>query len=50
LYFAALSGTDDTSLELFKLLILYGGNYRFKDHNGQTVLFYVCREGSDCIM
>lgn len=46
LHFAALVEGDEVSLELFKLLIRHGANYKFKDHNEQTVLFYVCREGT----
>jgi ankyrin repeat protein len=41
---------DEISAELFKLLIRHGANIRFKDHNEQTVLFYVCREGTTKII
>ena len=50
LYFAAVVEGDEISAELFKLLIRHGANIRFKDHNEQTVLFYVCREGKSCLM
>ena len=45
LYFAALSGKDELSLDLIKLLIRNGANVSFKDHNEQSILFYICREG-----
>ena len=35
LHFAALVEGDEVSLELFKLLIRHGANYKFKDHNVQ---------------
>jgi ankyrin repeat protein len=41
---------DEISAELFKSLIRHGANIRFKDHNEQTVLFYVCREGTSSII
>lgn len=50
LYFAAVVEGDEISAELFKLLIRHGANIRFKDHNEQTVLFYVCREGTSWII
>jgi ankyrin repeat protein len=46
LYFAAIHGSDDSSVELFRLLISRGADYRFKDLNEQTVLFYVCKLGT----
>lgn len=46
LYFAAIHGTDSSSVELFRLLIRSGANVRFKDLNDQTVLFYVCKLGN----
>lgn len=46
LYFAAIHGTDSSSVELFRVLIRYGANVRFKDLNDQTVLFYVCKLGT----
>jgi ankyrin repeat protein len=50
LYFAAVVEGDEISAELFKSLIRHGANIRFKDHNDQTVLFYICREGTTCAM
>jgi ankyrin repeat protein len=45
LHFAVISNEDDISVEIIKLLIRHGANYRFKDSIEQTILFYVCREG-----
>jgi hypothetical protein len=43
LYFAALTGRDELSAELIKLLVRNGANVGFKDHNEQSILFYICR-------
>jgi ankyrin repeat protein len=50
LYFAALSNGDEASVELIKLLMRNGANINHKDHNEQTILFYICREGSHLFM
>lgn len=50
LYFAALASGDELSAEMIKLLLRYGANARFKDHNEQTILFYICREGTWCLI
>lgn len=50
LYFAALSHGDEPSVELIKLLMRNGANINHKDHNEQTILFYICREGSHLFM
>lgn len=46
LYFSALVPGDDQAAELMKLLIRNGANPMFKDNHEQSVLFYICREGS----
>jgi ankyrin repeat protein len=47
LYFAALITADEIASEMIKLLIRYGANVFFKDHNEQTILFYICRDGKN---
>lgn len=49
LYFAALVQGDDESSELIKLLIRNGANVKHKDFNEQTILFYICREGTSSV-
>lgn len=46
LYFAALSNSDETSASIIRLLLKHGANPKFRDHNDQTILFYIFREGS----
>ena len=47
LYFAALINEDEDAAEMIKLLIRNGANVKFKDHNQQTILFYICRDGKE---